>query len=195
MLGRGYISHYSEYALSSTLSIYITLIAIVLREYNTDFLCHCWFLLFHDGAPDIQIWALLTRSQCGVSDTQVTVNALGPLVLYSQSWIRQTHSKYNDEQERIYQILYFITPVVGALRKIKRTTGPISTKLSTKHPCLRVLRFLHIIAILIPQKVIRILCYGSFLHMCLLIGTVSQVSGVAHGPLVYLVIWKLKWAF
>ena len=41
MLGRGYISHYSEYALSSTLSIYITLIAIVLREYNTAFLCNC----------------------------------------------------------------------------------------------------------------------------------------------------------
>ena len=34
MLGRGCISHYSEYALSSTLPIYITLIAIVLLEYN-----------------------------------------------------------------------------------------------------------------------------------------------------------------
>ena len=34
VLGRGYISHYSKYALSSTLSIYITLIAIVFREYN-----------------------------------------------------------------------------------------------------------------------------------------------------------------
>ena len=32
MLGRGYISHYSEYALSFTLSMYITLIAIELRE-------------------------------------------------------------------------------------------------------------------------------------------------------------------
>ena len=40
MLGRGYISYYSEYALSSTLSIYITLIAIVLTEYNATFLCH-----------------------------------------------------------------------------------------------------------------------------------------------------------
>ena len=46
MLGRGYISHYSEYALSSTLSIYITLIAIVLREYNAAFLCHCWFFIY-----------------------------------------------------------------------------------------------------------------------------------------------------
>ena len=39
MLGRGYISHYSEYALSSTLSIYSTLIAIILKEYNVGFLC------------------------------------------------------------------------------------------------------------------------------------------------------------
>ena len=40
MLGRGYMGHYSEYALSSILSIYITLIAIVLREYNAAFR-HC----------------------------------------------------------------------------------------------------------------------------------------------------------
>ena len=42
ILGCGYISH-SEYALSSTLSIYITLISIlhVLREYNAAFLYHC----------------------------------------------------------------------------------------------------------------------------------------------------------
>ena len=33
------------------------------------------FHLFYDGAVDIQIWALLTRSQCKVSDTQVTVKA------------------------------------------------------------------------------------------------------------------------
>ena len=31
MLGHGYISHYSEYALSSALSIYITLIDIVFQ--------------------------------------------------------------------------------------------------------------------------------------------------------------------
>ena len=41
MLGHCYISHYSEYVFSSTPYIYITLIAIVLREYNTAFLCHC----------------------------------------------------------------------------------------------------------------------------------------------------------
>ena len=38
------------------------------------------FHLFYDGAVDIQMWALLTRSQCKVSDTQVTVKACGPLV-------------------------------------------------------------------------------------------------------------------
>ena len=41
------------------------------------------FHLFYVGAVDIQIWALLTRSQCKVSDTQVTVKACGPLVLRS----------------------------------------------------------------------------------------------------------------
>ena len=38
------------------------------------------FHLFYDGAADIQLCALLTRSQCRVSDIQVTVKALGPLV-------------------------------------------------------------------------------------------------------------------
>ena len=38
------------------------------------------FHLFYDGAVDIQIWALLTRIQCKVSDTQVTVKACGALV-------------------------------------------------------------------------------------------------------------------
>ena len=32
MLGRGYVSYYCEYEFSSTLSIYITLVTIVLRE-------------------------------------------------------------------------------------------------------------------------------------------------------------------
>ena len=38
--------------------------------------CH----LFYDGAVNIQIRAPLTRIQCKVSDTQVTVKACGPLV-------------------------------------------------------------------------------------------------------------------
>ena len=39
-LGRGQISHYSKYVLSSTLSIYSTLIDIVLRDYDAAFLYH-----------------------------------------------------------------------------------------------------------------------------------------------------------
>ena len=38
ILGHGCISHYSEYILTSTLSIYITLNAIVLSEYDAAFL-------------------------------------------------------------------------------------------------------------------------------------------------------------
>ena len=39
MLRNGHISHYSEYELSSTLSRYSTLIAIVLQDIML--LCHC----------------------------------------------------------------------------------------------------------------------------------------------------------
>ena len=38
------------------------------------------FYLFSDGSVDMQIWTLLSRSQCRVSDTEVTVKACGPLV-------------------------------------------------------------------------------------------------------------------
>ena len=41
--------------------------------------------LYYDGAFDIKMWALLTRSQCQISDTQVTVKACGPLVYSSVS--------------------------------------------------------------------------------------------------------------
>ena len=37
VLGSGHISHYSEYVLSSTLSIYSTFIAIVLRDYDAAY--------------------------------------------------------------------------------------------------------------------------------------------------------------
>ena len=40
MLERGHISHYNEDVLYSTFSIYRTLIAIVLRDYDTAFLYH-----------------------------------------------------------------------------------------------------------------------------------------------------------
>ena len=47
------------------------------------------FRLFYDGPVDIQLWALLTRSQCKVSDTQVTVKACGPLVRNEMMKIKQ----------------------------------------------------------------------------------------------------------
>ena len=40
------------------------------------------FYLLYDGAVDMQIRSLLTRSQCRVADTQVTVKACGPLVIF-----------------------------------------------------------------------------------------------------------------
>ena len=49
MLGRGHISHFSEYVLSSTLSIYSTLIAIVLSDYDAAFDTIVDFHLFYDG--------------------------------------------------------------------------------------------------------------------------------------------------
>ena len=39
------------------------------------------FYLFYDGAADMQTKAPLTRSHCRVSDTQVTVKNIGPLVV------------------------------------------------------------------------------------------------------------------
>ena len=38
------------------------------------------FNLFYDGSVGLQIRVLLTRSPLGVSDTQVTVMACGPVV-------------------------------------------------------------------------------------------------------------------
>ena len=55
MLGHGYICHYSEYALSSTLSIYSTLIAIVFRDYDDVSYTIVDFHLFYDRPVDIQI--------------------------------------------------------------------------------------------------------------------------------------------
>ena len=40
MLRRGYVSHYSEYILSSSLSIYSALIPTVLSDYDAAFLYH-----------------------------------------------------------------------------------------------------------------------------------------------------------
>ena len=48
------------------------------------------FHLFYDGAVDIQM-SPLTRSQCKVSDTQVTIKACGPLVC---NIIRSEHCEF-----------------------------------------------------------------------------------------------------
>ena len=81
MLGCGHISHFSEYVLSSTLSIYSTLIAIVFRDYDAAFRYHSWFSFILWWGCWYTNMSPLTRSQCKVSDTQVTVKACGPLVL------------------------------------------------------------------------------------------------------------------
>ena len=41
LIGGGHISQYSEYVVTSTLSIYSTLVAIMLRDYVAAFLFHC----------------------------------------------------------------------------------------------------------------------------------------------------------
>ena len=40
-----------------------------------------FYFYYNNGAVDMQICTLLTRIQCKVSDTQVTVKAFGPLVI------------------------------------------------------------------------------------------------------------------
>ena len=81
MWGCGNISHYSEYVLSSNLSIYNTLIdCYCVKGLWCCFLNNTIIHLLYDGAVNIQIRALLTRCQCKVSVTQVTIKARGPLV-------------------------------------------------------------------------------------------------------------------
>ena len=64
----------------------------LLYQYTSHWLLLCWrimmllsyrffFYLYYNEAVGIQICTLLTRSQCKVSDTQVTVKACGPLVI------------------------------------------------------------------------------------------------------------------
>ena len=83
MLGHGHINHYSEYVLSPTLSIYSTLLAIVLRDSYALFRYHHLFSFILWWAVDIQIWALLTRSQCKVSVTHLIVKARGLLFFWA----------------------------------------------------------------------------------------------------------------
>ena len=69
-----------------------------------------------------------------------------------------------------------------------RTTGPISIKHGTKHPWVKESQVLQRRIIQFSKRnFFPILWYNhNFPKMCLLIGTVSQVSGVAHKPLVFL---------
>ena len=156
MLGHGYRSHYSENALSSTLTIWITFIAIVLSEYNAAFLCHCFFYIFNDMAADMQIWALHTRSQCRVSDTQMTVKALGPLVIFSRrfciyqpflvenvlKWIRQTEGPYPSSRqimilEHVHVLLYH-NILNYSLQNLRNITDPTCKEsCGTKDPIWR----------------------------------------------------------
>ena len=66
-----YKSH-GECSLHPNLSYTAHWLLLVLRDYNATFLCHFWFFFLWRVPVDMQIWALLTRSQCRVSDTQVT---------------------------------------------------------------------------------------------------------------------------
>ena len=60
------------------------------------------FHLFYDGAVDIQMWALLTRSRCKVSDTQVTVKGVGLLLRITTQFY--SHKRYN-ERNTFYMYL------------------------------------------------------------------------------------------
>ena len=62
-------------------------IPITETAYIAAFLCYCWFLFIYDGDVD------LTRSQCTVSDTQVTGKTHGPLV-YFPYWTLRIHQEY-----------------------------------------------------------------------------------------------------
>ena len=55
--------------------------------YIAAFLCNCGFLFIYDGTVD------LTRSQCTVSETQVTGKTHGPLV-YFPYWTSRIHQEY-----------------------------------------------------------------------------------------------------
>ena len=72
MLECGHISHIIFYSINiQHIDCYCVMLSYTMVDFH----------LFYDEAVDIQIRAPLIRSQCKVSDTQVTVKACGPLVL------------------------------------------------------------------------------------------------------------------
>ena len=71
MIKCGYISHYCWINIIFY-SVYGTLIIMLLSYATVE------FYLLNDEAADMQIWDLLTRIQCRVSDTPVTIKNCGP---------------------------------------------------------------------------------------------------------------------
>ena len=101
-----YISDYSEYVFSSSLSIYFTLIALW-----CCFPIQLLISIYNNNGAEMQICPLLTRIQCKVSDAQVTVKACWPLVILispsyitSSCWISAAGSKYNNLAKSIYSL-------------------------------------------------------------------------------------------
>ena len=61
------------------------------------------FSYHYNGAVDMQLCVLLTRIQCKVSDTQVTVKASGPLDLDCyNSFFSQKANGYCDREHRLF---------------------------------------------------------------------------------------------
>ena len=60
------------------------------------------FHLLYDETVELHIWALPTRSQCKVSDTQVTVKVSGPLVVFYSLFLVQKQRVYMKELEIMY---------------------------------------------------------------------------------------------
>ena len=71
MIGRGYVGHYSEHALSSALSVCFTFVAVVLREYGLVSCATVDFRLFYDGATGVRMWAFPTNGRCGFFDAHM----------------------------------------------------------------------------------------------------------------------------
>ena len=71
------------------------------------------FYLFYDGSFDMQIWTLLTRSQCRVSDIQVIVKVCGPLfngfTLHSKGYKVWLYSAFLAfEESGSYSVLHIL---------------------------------------------------------------------------------------
>ena len=77
------------------------------------------FYFFYDGTADMQIWALLRRKQCRVSDTQVTIKALaqerfvpslveiGPVILKKQTKMWRVNDNHSGELNSVIKYYEF----------------------------------------------------------------------------------------